>query len=291
MKKKGLRIILAIVLLVLVAVVVFGMIVNSVAKKAVEEGGTYALGVDTRVDTVSLSLVRGQLDMDKLNVANPEGYKTDHLIAANRFHMTVETGSVFSDTVEIPTFQIDGLGLNIEQKSGKTNISEIIDNIAKLAGEEDADAEEGKLVRVGSFVVTDIVATVQVLPIGGEATTLEVKVPRIELKDISSADGKGVPVSELFGQLLVPVLTAVLEKGQGILPTDLLNDLDKNVNGLVGTLGEDAARLAEQAGESLKELEGAVEEVGKTIEGATEGLKDAGEGLKGALESLGGKKE
>ena len=54
--------ILGLVLLVLIALgVVLWLTIDSIAKTGIERGGTYALGVPTTVDSVSLSLLGGEM--------------------------------------------------------------------------------------------------------------------------------------------------------------------------------------------------------------------------------------
>lgn len=303
MKKKARKIALGVLILLVVAVVVVGMVIDRIAKGAVERGGTYALGVDTRVDSVSLSLMRGRLTMNGLNIDNPQGYETAHLMKSGRFELEVKTGTVFSETIEIPRFELDGLDLNIEQKLGGNNVSEVIENVSKLVGEEDPESkEEGKRLLIDSIVIRNIVAHVQLLPIAGKAGTLTIEVPVIELKDVSSEGGKGVLVSELVQQLFPAVLAAVVDKGRGVLPTDLAKDLGKDIEGLVSELGEDAGKLVEQAEESvdkLKESAGELiegldtswEEAGKELEDAGRQINDAGKELEKALDVFGKKKE
>jgi hypothetical protein len=123
------KIVIGVVVLLVVVVVGAWVMIDSLAKHAVQQGGEYALGVPTTVDTLTLSLLGGSLRMDTLNVANPAGYKGAHLMRTGKFNLAVDTGSVFGDTVRIPTLELDGLDLIIEPKGLKNNVEEILDNV------------------------------------------------------------------------------------------------------------------------------------------------------------------
>lgn len=242
------RIVIGVVVLVVVAVAGVWLRIDSLAKRAVERGGEFALGVPTTVDTLTLSLVGGSLRMDRLNIANPTGFGSNHLMRSGRFEMAVRPGSVLSDTIEIPMFELNGLDLNIEAKGLKTNIAAVLEHVRKLGGSGEAgqpapqqQTRGGKKVRVNRVVIRDVVAHV-VLP-GGRPLT--VKVPTIELNNVSS--DKPIDVAELIGRLMPAIVAAVLEQGKEIIPAELLAGLQMDVAGTVAALGGQATQLVQQA--------------------------------------------
>ena len=72
MKKILFRIILgfALVIVLVIAAVLLG--IDSIAKSGVEKGASYALGVETKLESIDVRLLDGQIIMDDLNIANPE---------------------------------------------------------------------------------------------------------------------------------------------------------------------------------------------------------------------------
>ena len=77
--KKLLKIGLVIVALLVIAAVIVYFSIDSIAKTAVEKGGTYAMGTPTTVDTVNVGLWSGQIGMNGLVIANPAGFKSRSL--------------------------------------------------------------------------------------------------------------------------------------------------------------------------------------------------------------------
>ena len=258
--KIGIGILIVIALLLAVA----WLSIDYLAKAGIEAGGTYALGVKTTVDSVSLGLLSGQARVNDLAIANPEGFKTPHLMKAGRIEVGVNTGSLLGDTIQVDKFEIDGLDLNLEQKVGATNISALLDNIKKAGGGQQApaskDAKEsgGRKVKVDQIRITNVVAHVQVLPIGGGATTLELKIPEIILKDVTQDNAAGVAVPELMRRLVPAILAAVVEKCKGAIPDA---DLKQFGSGL-GKVVEGIGTSVKEAGEAAKKgVGGALEKI------------------------------
>ena len=277
MKKVIRRIILAVLLFLVVCLVVAALTINSIAKAAVEKGGTYALGVPTSVDSISLSILRGRMKINGLRVANPEGFTSEHLMDSGLFHVELDPGSVLTDTVHIPIFTLDGLDVNIEQTLAGSNVSKILENLKRLdTGDADEkkpkDKGEGKKFKIDRIVIKNVVAHFHML--GGLAPgPITVKVPKIELTDVGSDDPDGVVVAELIRQIVPAILEGIVENAKGIIDADFLND----IGGELGNLAEGAQKLVEDVG---TEAQGIIEGAGKTLEEAA-----------GALEGIFGKKK
>ena len=285
MKKILLRLILILVILVVVVVAVGLIFINPIAKSGVEKGTTAALGVDTTVDKVSISLLNGQVVLDGLNVSNPEGFITTHLVHTGKFDIQVDPGSLFSDTVEIRKFELDGVDLHIEQKLPTSNISKIMDYI-KGSSKDDAKKKDtpSKTIHADRILVKNVTAHFHLLT---SKSSLDVKVPQIVITNFTS-DKPGGIAGQLASQLFPAILASVLQEAQGLVPTDFLNDLDSQVLDLAKGLGDETIKQAAQAVEKTTEIlekteiDKPLEDAGKTVE---KGLGDLTEGL------FGGKKE
>jgi len=293
----------AVVAVVLLVVIALGVVVwqmDSIAKRGLEAGGTYAMGVNTTVDSVSISLLGGTVGVNEMKVANPEGFKAANITDFKSFAIAVETGTLFEDVIVVPSIDLSDLTMNIEKSGGKTNVSVIADNLKRLgSGEADAPESEGgssKKVKVGKVTLRNITANVQLAEIGGDLSTVKVNVPELVLEDVSS--DKGVPMAEVIKRIWPAILAAIVEKGGGIIPTDLLNDLQGDVLGLAQNLGGDAAKLMSQVGGELGAKLGDVagqlgKDVGKAVGDVTDKLgEDVGKQIeKGVGDLLPGQKK
>ena len=282
------RLILFLILLVVVVGVVGYLWIDSIAKAGVEKGGTYALGVETRVESLSLSPFRGTMKMGGLNVANPQGFSSPHLMHSGTFDVEVEPGSLFDETIVVKKFELDGLDLHVEQKLPKSNVSVILDNLKRLGGEsaepKTEEPEEGKKVKVDRITIRNVAATFH-LPTGPvKLGPLKVEVPVIEMTEVTSDNADGVVVSELVARIVPAVIAAVLEKGQGVVPPDVLNGLRGDLSSLTQALGGQTQKLVQNvqgeiqkvlgkgAGGILGDPNQAAGEIGKKVGGALEGL-------------------
>lgn len=250
MRKFLRKIIFTLVVLLILVLLIAWATIDRLAKTGIEQGGRYAMGVDTTVDDVSVSLLKGQMTIDGLEIGNPEGYKTPHLMKSGHWELSVRFASLMTDTVEMPRLELDGLDLNIEQKLGKSNIKEVMDNMKRLRKEKEKEEKPGKKLRIETVRIRNVTAHVQVLP--GSKPVL-VKVDEIELKDVTPENSKGIVISELFQRLMAAVLAGVIDKAKDVpgIPSGFLNDLSKDVAGLAESLGEDAAKLIKQAGSDV----------------------------------------
>ncbi len=273
MIRKLRNLIIGIVVVVLVGIVVLYLAIDSIAKAGVEKGGTYALGVNTRVDSVGVSLLRGHLGMSGLAIDNPRGYTSERLLTSKQLGVDVKTGTLFSQVIEIPLIEVDGLEVNIEQKTGGNNVSDVLNHVQSLGSGE--KKEGGRHVKIDTVRLTNVVAHVQ-LTSGG--TPVTVNIPQLELKNVTEGDSKGVLVSEIMARIFPAIIAGVLESGKGLIPTDLAGQLGADVSKTAQSLGEGASKLANQAGEAAgKAAEGAkkvVEGAGKAVEGAGKALDD-----------------
>jgi len=281
MKKLLVRLVLAVVVLVVVAGVVGYLWLDTIAKEAVQRGGTYAMGVDTTVDKVSLRPFAGQLQMQGLNVANPKGFNGAHLMQTGTFELELVPSSLMDKTIVLKKFELDGLDMYIDQQMPRSNISVIMDNLKKLGDEKPKDQKpsEGKNYRVDLITIRNVVAHVKVL-VGPELT---IKIPEIQLKNVTGDNAAGVALPVLVARILPAIVAAVLESGKGVLPPELAMALRGDVSALTAQLGGQAQQM-------VKGVQG---EIGKTV-GSVLG-KDAnqpktpGGGLLDGI--LGGKKK
>jgi hypothetical protein len=274
MIRKLTKVLVGLVVVLVVVVVALYLTIDSIAKAGIQSGGRYALGVDTRVSSVGVSLLGGKLTVSDLAIDNPKGYTAATLLNANRCEVDVKTRTLFSQAVEVPLVEIDGLNLNIERKEGKNNVSEISDHIKSLwSGQK---KQGGRGVKIDKILLTNLTAVVQ----GVSDKPVTVKVARLELKDVTSDSAQGVVVSELMARLFPAIMASVLENGKGLIPADFANQMTMDVGAATKSLGEGASKLVGQAGDT-----------GKSFQKMGQSAKDAATGIGKSFGDLFGKKK
>lgn len=300
------------VLLLLVGVFAVFMYIDGIARAGIERGATYALGVETTLGQADVGVLSGTFDMSGLKVKNPEGFGSEHFLSLGDGGVAVSLGSLRSELVELPKLSLSDLDLVLEKKDGKSNYKVILDNLGRFESKtEDPKkpdkSSEGKKFVVREVEITNVKVHVDLLPIGGELMKSEIPIDRIYLTDVGTDSDKGVVLGELSGVLLKAIMMAIVNKGGGLIPGDVIGDLSgqlANLQGLqdmgIGVVtgaGEQAKALTKQGEALVKELGGAVDDAKKQVEDAGKTLEDAGEKAGEALDGItdifggGGKKE
>lgn len=284
--KWAIRILLVVVLLILAVLVGVYFYADSIAKQTIERGGTYATGVPTTVDSVSLGLFAGEAGLSDLRIANPQGFDTDYFLHLGQADTSVSLGTLMADRVVIPHIHLDTINLNLEHKEGEKNYQVILDNLERLSsGEEPADPADAQQWMINDLRVTNINVLAKVRGVAAETQTVEVKIPELVLTDVESDS-----MAELHGQVIKQILAAVIQQAGTQLPGIMLTELTAGVGrigdlgqatlskvgdatAVVGELGTRIGEISPEAGEAVGEAaERAKEEAGKALEGATKGL-------------------
>jgi hypothetical protein len=279
------KVVVVVVVLLLVGLLVLMLSLDHLVKRRVESGATYAMGVPTTLGSVNLSLLGGGVRLDKLNVANPAGYKSPHFFAMDRSHVQVALRSLPGQTVQVPLIELGGIDVHLEKLEGKANYSVILENMGRFERGEKAPPpaeREGKRLIINRLLIEDINVTVDLLPVGGNLTRQQVHIPRIELHDIGSDTDRGVLVSQVSGIVVKAVFKSLIDSGIQ-LPGNILNELSGGLANLgslgdfsmqvVGDVGSQVLDVGAQVGQQIGEIgERAGEAIGEVGRGVTEGI-------------------
>ncbi len=261
MKKWIIRILVSVVVLLIVAVGVAWAMVDSIAKTAVVKGGTYATGTTSTIDSLTLSLLKGQLTLNDLVIENPKGpgFAAPFAFKMGRFDLKLTPKSLLSDTVLVQDFAIEGMEVYIEQKGADNNLSIIIKHIQQLGGPKAsapaeprptaaptatpgspaAPGDEDSKIRIKAdrLLIKGVVAHVKT-PLPGQAGNITINVPTIEMLNLSTADGKGLTIAEIAGRILPAVVQGVIENGKGLIPADMAALLTTDIAAARQRLGD-----------------------------------------------------
>jgi len=285
------KVVLVLVLLVIIGAVVGVMYIDGIAKSAVEKGATNALGVQTTLVGADVKILSSEFTLNGLNVANPEGFDTDHFMTLDDGGVSISLASLMKDTVELPTLTLTGIDINLEKKAGKSNYNVILENMKGVeTGETKPDPASRKQFIIRQIVIKDVNVHADLLPLGGQITRVDVPIDEIVLNDVGS-DGSGMSLSDLSGVIMKTIFAAVISKG-GALPGDIAAELGNGLAGL-GDLSKFGIEIAGQAlggvtGAAGDVLKGAGDAAGGVLEGAGDVGKAVDEGVGGLLKGAGG---
>lgn len=293
---------LAIVAVVLVLIVVLGVVgglyyINDLVKIGVEKGGTYALGTKTTLGSADVGVFSGKAAINSLTVANPEGFKAPQFMSLGDAAVELSLASLREDVVTIPKVQISTVRVTLERKDGKTNYKVILDNLAKLKAPSDkpapASTEPGKKFIIKDLDIKDVKVTVDMLDTPLPVGSLVVPIDEIKLTDLGSASN-GLPMSDIVGIVVRTVLATASANGGGIIPADMLSDLQSQL-GALGNLDELGIKVTSQVGAELqKAADNARQQLEKGLGDAAKTVEDkVQKGLDNAVKDIfgGGKKQ
>ena len=220
MKKLIIRLLIALVVVVILALVAVGLFLDGAVKKGVETFGPRLTKVDIKLQSVSLSLLSGSGSLKGLVVGNPEGFKTPSAISVGTATLALTPGSLLSDKIIIKSINVQGPEITYENDLRHDNLSKILSNVQEASGgggqqpakpnepAQPTEAKAGRKLEVDEFVITGGQIHVTLTSaLGGGAETIPL--PDIRLQDLGK-DSAGIT----YGELLELVLKAIKEPVQ-----------------------------------------------------------------------------
>ena len=240
---------LGLLLVLVVACLGLFLYLEPLVKTTVNTVGTKIVGTQVNLEGFKFSPFVGEAEVTGLSVANPEGYKTAHLINLGRVFVKVDVKSLFTDTIIVDEVSVNGINLSYEMPDLSTsNVMQIQQNIAKntasekttepvkaeteaVVEETPVKAEAGKNVVIKKVVV-DGGALTAMIPLQPEPLTLTM--PAIEINGIGE-QGEKMNIQETVTTLF----NKILYNATSVVSKALLNAQEK-VNELANKAVEEA---------------------------------------------------
>ncbi|MEE3716433.1 hypothetical protein V2H45_06725 [Tumidithrix elongata RA019] len=213
------KIVISIFIVFIVAIAIAFFNLSAIVKNNFEQNVSQALGVNAKIENLNLQLFSGHVDIKGLVVSNPLGFSTPHFFKIGEFEFQVKPNTILNETVEVETFKLKEVSVNIEQQVNKNNILEVLDHIEKQKGKEDKNQ---KKLRLKLASVDNIALKLTLSQFGVVLSTLNLSLPNIELKNIGTDDVQGVLLSELTRQLVSAIVKEVLIQNKQNIPDSIL---------------------------------------------------------------------
>ncbi|SYZ74769.1 conserved hypothetical protein [Candidatus Zixiibacteriota bacterium] len=239
------KIILAIIVVLIAVPIIAYFVRNTLVKKAVEAGGTYALGVETDLGSAFLNIGGGSLKLNNLEIKNPEGFGTSDFMSLKKGILAVETGSILDKEVKIDSFVIEGVALNLEQIDKKGNYQVLLDNIKKM---DISSSGESQKFRIGLVALRDISVNGSLSLLGKKAEK-SFKLDNFTLRDIGSDNG--AKISEITATVVKTLVSKALASGSGLLPDGFGKDLSSLKDQGIEEIKTEATDKLKDLGKSL----------------------------------------
>jgi len=288
--KRVLKTVIAVVavLVVLLVVAVVGLLVyvNDIARTGVQKGSTYALGVDTQVESVSVGLFSGEFGMSQFDAAQPDGFGDSSFFKMGDAEVALTPASLMKDTIEVPYLRLHDINLELVRNENGANheaIMEHLQSLSKPSEDEPAPADQpSKKFIIRDLDIRNVTVTLKGYPVAENMGALNIK--RIQLKDVGTGSENGLDVAHLTGVIMREIFAAVATNFGDVLPNVLAGSLEDGLKGL-GEIGNVGTKVVGETAEAAgKALEGAAEGAGKAVEGAAD---EAGKAVEGAADEAG----
>jgi len=241
------RIILWAVIIIIIGLIGAYFARNLIVAKAIEEGGTRALGVETDLGSAGVSLSAGRLDLHDLEVRNPDGFQADNILTLEEGWLDVATGSIFSDRIEIDSLVLSGVTLDLEQIDNKGNYRTIMDNIKQFDSGSSEPSDRKLVIKKLSLRNIKVDGTLVLM---GKTQYQK----SYELEDFSM-DNVGRNNGVTIGQVTATVVSALLKRAAAASG----NELPGKLGEMLGSMDKGVIEKAgEEVGDKLKDLGGSL---------------------------------
>lgn len=204
---------------------------DSIVARLIEEQGSAATQTDVRVSGVTIKLRDARAGVNGLSVANPDGFGGGRAIDLGEFSITIDPGTVTSDTVVLREVIVRGARINLLQQGSGSNLQALLDNLGGGGGDSaDDSGGAGKKLIIDRFELEGATASVTV-PALDEVR--EVTLPTIVLNDVGRASN-GATGAAIARQLLAPVIRRTLQSAAAQSLRDRAKEqLDEAAGGLL----------------------------------------------------------
>lgn len=278
------------IFLVVIAAIVIGaatFYLDTIAKKAIEFGGSEALGVATTVDDLSISILDGNTNLSGFSIANPQGFSDNMFMVLKQGNVDIDTETLMSETVHISQISFVGLHLSLEQSSQSSNVKKLLSNLPQqkatattTPAEQPASSsptQSGKKFVIDRLILDDIGVSAKIQALGTKLSDVSLTIPRIELTNIGQQQG-GMMMPELVEFVVTEVINAVAKNSGSISPalaSMLKGDLasiDGIKAGAMDAASAEANRAAKKLIDDLDLPEGTNTELEETADSLIKGL-------------------
>jgi uncharacterized protein involved in outer membrane biogenesis len=192
-------------LLLLVAGLVAVLFADAMITRAINESGHRVLDVETRVESVRLSLWKRTLTLSGIELKNPEGFETPRMVYLEQISLKVDPVSLAKDHIRLREVEIRGAELTYEAVGfGRSNLSVFVDGLRNrlergvpLLG-RGGEVTRKKTVTIGRLSVAGGRVSLSAAFSGSEGIVLPL--PPLVLHDIG--EGRSMGLSEAVAVVL-----------------------------------------------------------------------------------------
>lgn len=233
MIRKLIRVVAVLIVLAVVLVIVIALSLDRLVKAGVEKGGTAVLGVPTELNSASVSVLGGTLELNGLVLGNLEGFQAPEMFRLGSMQVALDLWSLRGDEIVVHEIVVDGPQITLESTGGKTNWGVLAGGLKDEPSEEE---REMKNIRIDRIVVRNGRIMLEGFPL---VETSGIRLPDLEITGLSTADGKGMMVGQALAQVLASLSEKMTEALRETLPAEDLAELKEELESGVKAAAEE----------------------------------------------------
>lgn len=233
MKKKFINGLLIAVILFIGISIVGIMVLDGVTQSIIQSKGSEGLGVSLKVDSVHVGFFTKDSSIKGVTIGNPEEFKTEktpNLLTIKEARIEFSVLQMLDKEVVIPTARVEGIVLHLQQKSGKSNIETVINNVSSDESPKASHPEPP--FNIKTLTISDITVIAS-----GKFTVLEKGPVTAHIKEIVMHDIGSDGDAEVATEAITAALTHAIMQHLADHPAEGLSKMAfSQVTGLINEL-------------------------------------------------------
>ena len=246
--KKLFKIIIWFILIVLLLAVILYLCAGKIIQHFAPDFISKVTQTETSLGDVDISLLSGRIGLKDLAIGNPAGFKDKNAFQLGNITVDFDPHSILSDKIVIKDVAISGVNVSTElNAAGKTNVTELLNNVNKFVGTEPAPAQQKTAAKPApkaqessdskAVVIKDLTIKDSSVRAGIAGQMMDIPLPQIHQQNI------GEKKDQSWGEILVGILNtinaestkAIVKATKEALQNNLKNGKD-TAKGLVDTI-------------------------------------------------------
>ncbi len=242
--------VLIVLLLLIGGGVALWLNLNGIVERTVEKQASAQLNLKTELDGARVSLFGGELNLDDLQIASPQGFSAPQMFSLANADVNVKLGELRGAPVRVQKITLNRPQLVIERTGNSFNFKRAMELMPKTPEKPVDQSEPLKLV-IGELTVKD--PTVVIRP--GQINIpglqlpkeLTLTIPTVTMRNIGTGEGSenGAAVKDVVMQVITVMAAEAANSKE--LPPELQNLMNLDVQQMVTGLTEEARRRVAEA--------------------------------------------
>jgi len=257
---------------IVIIVVAVSFAKDMLIKASVEKGVELITGLQLKIQSLRIGVIRTLVSINTLRVYNPAGYKDRIMLDMPEIYVSYDLPALLKGVIHLSEMRIDMKELVVvKNEKGDLNLNSLKVVQAQKTGKKPEAKEKGKMPEV-------------------RIDSLQLKIGKVILKDYSKGGAPAVTefnlnLSERYTNITDPYTVVSLVIVKALMNTTIANITDFDLSGLKGSVASTLAMAQKVAQEMTSQVVATAQKTQEAVKGTSETLQKTTEGLKNVLTS------